>query len=37
MYVWCQENQLAFDFNGPPEFKKNSYDSDFCYFMKVPT
>ena len=37
MFVWCEDNHLAFSYLSPPKYNKNSYDSDFCYFMKVPT
>ncbi len=36
MCIWCEETQLAFSFFGPPKFVKNSHESDFCYFMKIP-
>lgn len=37
LFIWCEENQLAFDYFGPPKVSKGSFDSDFAYFMKVPT
>lgn len=37
MFIWCDENKLAFDFFNPPKHKHQAVDTDFCYFMKVPT
>jgi len=37
MFVRCEENSLAFEYHNIPKFNKNTFDTDFCYFMKIPT